>query len=920
MHAFLKNNWLGLLLIFGTWLAFFWRIPFNGRLYFLDDLKIIYYPLEYIFAAAQSAWQLPAWSPLFGFGQPLLAWGQLGFFAPLHLILRFFPLHPLLLLNISVMAYFAAGLAGMYAFLRRMKLTQIPAALGAVVFAFCGFNIGHLNHVNFYTATMLLPWLMLAINYFIARPSGRSTAFLALLAAAVPLSGQPQISLYVFVIAGVYGVIELISGRQNLRDPARRGRLFRLLVLTGLLAAALASFAILPLTEFLPLTDRGADLSPQELYEFSYPVEHLKTLINPYAFGDHSFYWGAKNFQELAAYVGFAPLILAPLGLFWPNKKHAALRLTGAVLFLVALAFAPGMHSPVYVWLVESHIWPALAVPGRFVFFFDVAVAMLAAVGIQSAMPRMQGATPRIRAEKILALPEEFSRRVIRGVARGVIIPAIAIFTSANLVYWGWDYNPMVARDHALTPSPFTDTLKANAEEPGLPAGQAGLPPRLYSAEYLPITGTRGSLRAPTEPVSPLFTIRQPFTIGPEVSCVYIPAESDTAANSAAVKITLRDAASDEAFFQMPITPSDLADSASVSLCSPAIASRAGREVVMSLTSPDETGIKFFQRPIAGGESEVLYIRVADPTPEQLTRSRKNAHLVIEQEKVSGLDLEKDLLLRHIHVTSDTSAARWIGALSIENYRAFIEQFFANDRDPFDGEGIHALLRYRNLVNMAGITHLAHALPAGQLAEDPVLAAGYTLVEESVQGSTHLRLYENPRAFPKAFLVKNGVWEPGPDQTRHGLSRADFDPTRIVYLSGPKPPEDGIVVQNSENIDLDQFQPVAAGEAAITRYESTRVDVAVKTPEPAWLILTDSYTPQWQTFIDDAPAPQYVANSIFRAAYVEPGEHVVSFRYHSPAILYSKILTTLALIVIATLLAYPIIVVHWKRWQNQKNS
>src|SRR3989344_3597317 len=68
-------------LLFLTWLVFFSRTLFLGQVYFLDDLKIIFYPLEYVYSQFQSAWQLPQWSPLFGFGQPLLAWGQLGFFS-----------------------------------------------------------------------------------------------------------------------------------------------------------------------------------------------------------------------------------------------------------------------------------------------------------------------------------------------------------------------------------------------------------------------------------------------------------------------------------------------------------------------------------------------------------------------------------------------------------------------------------------------------------------------------------------------------------------------------------------------------------------------------------------------------------------------------------------------------------------------
>src|SRR5687767_2727794 len=101
---------LALLAVF--WLIFFSPLIFGGKIYFLDDLKIIYFPLEYVYAQAQSAWELPIWNNYFGFGQPLLAWGQLGFFTPLHVLLRALTISPLNLLQVSVMGYYALGLGG----------------------------------------------------------------------------------------------------------------------------------------------------------------------------------------------------------------------------------------------------------------------------------------------------------------------------------------------------------------------------------------------------------------------------------------------------------------------------------------------------------------------------------------------------------------------------------------------------------------------------------------------------------------------------------------------------------------------------------------------------------------------------------------------------------------------------------------
>src|SRR5581483_3469024 len=196
LRQFINTEWQGLAIIAAAWLAFFSRILFFGYAYFLDDLKIFYYPLEYSYSQFQHLGQLPLWSNYFGFGQPLMGWGQLGFFVPLHFVLRALSVNPLTLLQISVATYFALGLLGMYAFLRYRTFSVPASSLGALLFAFSGFAIGHLNHTNFYTSTMLLPWLLLATAVFVFRPTIFRTALLALIAATIAVSGQPQIIVY----------------------------------------------------------------------------------------------------------------------------------------------------------------------------------------------------------------------------------------------------------------------------------------------------------------------------------------------------------------------------------------------------------------------------------------------------------------------------------------------------------------------------------------------------------------------------------------------------------------------------------------------------------------------------------------------------------------------------------------------------
>ncbi len=253
-------------------------------------------------------------------------------------------------------------------------------------------------------------------------------------------------------------------------------------------------------------------------------------------------------------------------------------------------------------------------------------------------------------------------------------------------------------------------------------------------------------------------------------------------------------------------------------------------------------------------------------------------------------DIDNALLMRNIQAVAGVSSASWTSALSIGSYRAFIDTFFANDADsPFDGDGIHALTRNRSIVDLVGITHFTQSLDYDQ-TNDPMIDAGYKVVNTADTGDSRVRLYENPTAYPKAFIVPTAKFVPADDEARAQM-REGFNPKTLAYLSGPTPP------------DFTDNQPTTTLQASanILSYTNSRVDVQVTTNKTAYLVLTDSTLPEWDTYIDDKPALQLKADTIFKAAQVPAGTHVVSFRYNSPAIHLSEELTIAGIVAIVAI-------------------
>src|SRR5262249_50959641 len=100
------------------------------------------------------------------------------------------------------------------------------------------------------------------------------------------------------------------------------------------------------------------------------------------------------------------------------------------------------------------------------------------------------------------------------------------------------------------------------------------------------------------------------------------------------------------------------------------------------------------------------------------------------------------------------------------------------------------------------------------------------------------------------------------------LFAADFDPSAAVVLDAPPPspaPASG---------------PGEAPSATIVEDRTAAVDVRAAAPDTGgFLVLSDSFAPEWTAVVHGRPAPVLRANGLFRAVRIGPGEHTVRFTY-----------------------------------------
>jgi uncharacterized membrane protein YfhO len=73
--------------------------------------------------------------------------------------------------------------------------------------------------------------------------------------------------------------------------------------------------------------------------------------------------------------------------------------------------------------------------------------------------------------------------------------------------------------------------------------------------------------------------------------------------------------------------------------------------------------------------------------------------------------------------------------------------------------------------------------------------------------------------------------------------------------------------------------PPSENNVRIVKYEPAYIKILVNTTQPGFLVLSDSYYPSWNAYINGNRAEILRANYAFRAVALPNGENVVEFKY-----------------------------------------
>src|SRR5262245_2873121 len=219
----------------------------TGRVFVYNDLSWFHLPMRYLYQEAMHAGDTVLWTPSIFAGFYVHGEGQIGLFHPIHqLLYRLLPLAAAF--NLELVTSYPVAFGGTFWFLRRLRFSRAAALFGAMLFAFSGFNLLHLHHMNMVAVVAHMPWLLALADVLIVDERKQPWAFafagMALVMGSQLLLGFPQAVWWNAIALGSFVVFRAAETRRWRQLPA--------------CAAAVAIGVLLGGIQLLPTVDAAA--------------------------------------------------------------------------------------------------------------------------------------------------------------------------------------------------------------------------------------------------------------------------------------------------------------------------------------------------------------------------------------------------------------------------------------------------------------------------------------------------------------------------------------------------------------------------------------------------------------------------------------------------------------------------------------
>lgn len=915
------------ILFLASWsLIYFWQAALRLAVFFFGDIFLFFYPTHLAYAEALRQGRLPLWEPRMLAGFPLYAEGQIAALYPLHPILYgLFPID--IATNYDILLHLSWVTVGTYLFLRALQLQPASACLGALAFGFGGFFVPRLQHMSVMSTASWLPWVLWAWEQHEqardARARRRWFVVLALFIAIQLLGGHPQFAFMTVLLLCLYALVNWKRHTlSSVPSTALRASLssfaFRLpssvlrlseyitptrvllVILAALLGALIAAVQLVPTYELATVSNRAAGLLPQFFHAFSLRLPHYLMLAYPFLLGNPF----PRVSVEVIGYIGLLPLTFALAAPFVRRDRRVVFFV---LIALVALFLGLGDQNVFYRGLRYLPLFNYFRVPSRFFYWYTFAAATLAAITLDAWLARAQTTLRLTRAQKIVGL-------VMVALVATLIGAAPAIPLDMWLTWWVWlplalafvvAWIVLGARRGLFTRTTFVALVL------GVTAFDLGAWAAVYAKTYDAMTPVADFYRPPStlavlKNLAPhdgriltsawiypwMITMREslypnvsliygvPNATGytplmPQLTSEYLEYINARMLNLLNVRYYIRPQ-------MLPIDAKTEGDDLYVEFA-PRYVSRYSSFPALTVNSLEVTSSLAQSVKWRDGEpvaNIVLFLRDGSIETIPLRAGVHTAEWAYERS-----DVRKDV--RHsMPAIATTFPAR--SAFPTESHagHAFLAQLdVRRDGKPREIVGITIVPLIEE--GLLYVERVELVTPEGKRVSlaDLIGAGDFTLIYRT----NEVAVFENLDVMPRAFLVHTArVLDD--KNTLAAMQRADFDPTRLVFIAnGGAPLNAGGAQRADESVRIVSYQP-------------ERVIVSVRAHADAYLVLTDAWYLGWRAQMNGVEVPLYRANLIFRAVRVPAGEHEIVFEYRPASLWVGAAISAFGLLIAGTLL------------------
>jgi hypothetical protein len=371
-----------------------------SRVFYARDLYSFWHPAVegFVRSVAEGSW--PVWNPDLAFGEPMAANPNFQIAYPptwLNLLLP-----ATLYFKLFTLGHTVAGALGAACLARRMRTGRLGAFTAGAAWAASGPWLSSLGMFHHFAGAAWMPWVLLALDRAVSRPSARSAVALGGAAAAQALAGSADMCFMTALLAVGWLVARPRAATRAGATPARR---VGALAGAAILAVFLAAVQWLPAAALLPGTSRAAPHAESSLYWSLHPLSLLDLVLARLTTGAAAtLSMGAEARQRLfesrepllaSVYLGLGAACAAAWAL--ASRRHRRTAVALAIGVAALLAAALGRHTPLLPAFMRL---PGVAVfrfPPKYLLPAALAFALLAGLGVDAvARARRQPRGARI--------------------------------------------------------------------------------------------------------------------------------------------------------------------------------------------------------------------------------------------------------------------------------------------------------------------------------------------------------------------------------------------------------------------------------------------------------------------------------------------------------------------------------------------